>query len=97
MPSKRDERSLTRAQARELMDLFRAHAEGGAWNLAPLTDRLLNTPATLVRGLPRTVAFRAGDAIHIATALEMGEGEIWTSDRHLLAAAAHFGIAGRSV
>jgi predicted nucleic acid-binding protein len=39
---------------------------------------------------------RAGDAIHIATALEVGEPEIWTNDRHLLAAAAHFGIVGRS-
>ncbi len=39
---------------------------------------------------------RAGDAIHTATALETGETEIWTNDRHLLAAVAHFGLAGRS-
>jgi predicted nucleic acid-binding protein len=38
----------------------------------------------------------AGDAIHTATALETGETEIWTNDRHLLAAVAHFGLAGRS-
>jgi predicted nucleic acid-binding protein len=41
-------------------------------------------------------AVRAGDAIHTATALETGETEIWTNDRHLLAAVAHFGLAGRS-
>jgi len=29
---------------------------------------------------------RAGDAIHIATALETGETGIWTNDRDLLAA-----------
>jgi hypothetical protein len=40
---------------------------------------------------------RAGGAIHLATALEMGEREIWTSDRHLLPAAIHFGIAGQTV
>jgi hypothetical protein len=35
-------------------------------------------------------------AIHTATALDAGEPEIWTSDRHLLAAAAHFGIAAEA-
>ncbi|MBZ5727663.1 MAG: hypothetical protein LAP87_22025 [Acidobacteriia bacterium] len=37
-----------------------------------------------------------GDAAHLATAQEMGEREIWTSDRHLLAAASHFGLEGRT-
>ncbi|HEY6732966.1 MAG TPA: hypothetical protein VI256_04100, partial [Roseiarcus sp.] len=45
---------------------------------------------------PADVPLRAGDAIHTATALESGETEIWTNDRHLLAAVAHFGLAGRS-
>jgi hypothetical protein len=38
---------------------------------------------------------RAGETIHTTTALETGETEIWTNDRHLLAAVAHFGV-GRS-
>jgi hypothetical protein len=29
--------------------------------------------------------------------MELGEGEIWTSDRRMLAAAPHFGLVGRSV
>ena len=91
------EQSLTIAQSRELIDLFRSHAESGVWNLIPVTESLLRKAAMLMRGLPRDVAVRAGDAIHVATALEAGEPEIWTNDRHLLAAAAHFGIAGRSV
>jgi predicted nucleic acid-binding protein len=45
---------------------------------------------------PADVPLRAGDAIHTATALKTGETEIWTNDRHLLAAVAHFGLAGRS-
>lgn len=45
---------------------------------------------------PPYVPLRAGDASHTATALETGEAEIWTNDRHLLAAVAHFGLAGRS-
>jgi predicted nucleic acid-binding protein len=90
------EGSLTLAQGRELIDLFRRHVESGVWNLTPVSEPLLRKTATLIRGLPADVPLRAGDAIHIATALEVGEPEIWTNDRHLLAAAAHFGIVGRS-
>jgi predicted nucleic acid-binding protein len=91
------EGSLTSAQGRELIDLFRAHVESDLWNLVPVTEGLLRTTATLIRGLPVTTPLRAGDAIHLTTALNVGEPEIWTNDRHLLAAATYVGIAGRSV
>ena len=45
---------------------------------------------------PPDVPLRTGDAIHTENALETGEMEIWTNDRHLLAAVAHFGLAGCS-
>ena len=45
---------------------------------------------------PAAVPLRAGDDIPTATALDTGETEIWTNDRHLLAAVTHFGLAGRS-
>jgi predicted nucleic acid-binding protein len=51
----------------------------------------------LIQGFPPGVPLRAGDAIHLASALDVGEPEIWTNDRHLLKAATHFGLAGRSV
>ncbi len=91
------EGSLSPTQGRELMDLFRGHVEDELWTLVPITDALLRRTATLIRGLPQDVPLRAGDALHLATALEVGEPEIWTNDRHLLAAASHFGIIGRSV
>jgi hypothetical protein len=62
----------------------------------PVTESLLRKTAMLMRSPPPDVPLRAGDAIHTATALETGETEIWTNDRHLLAAVAHFGLAGRS-
>jgi predicted nucleic acid-binding protein len=91
------EGSLTLAQGRELSDVFREHVESDVWNLIPVSGSLLRRTATLIRGVPADISLRAGDAIHVASALEMGETELWTNDRHLLAAAAHFGITPRSV
>ena len=54
----------------------------------PVTESLLRKTAMLIRSPPPDVPLRAGDAIHTATALETGETEIWTNDRHLLAAVA---------
>ena len=88
---------LTGPQGTELIDLFRIHVEADLWNFLPVTDAILRMTATLVRELPVSVPLRAGDAIHVATALEACERDIWTNDRHLLAAAAHFGLVGRSV
>jgi predicted nucleic acid-binding protein len=91
------EGSLTVAQGRELMEVFRGHVESDIWNLVPVSDTLLRKSMSLIRGLPSGVPLRAGDAIHLATALDVGEPEIWTNDRHLLTAATHFGLVGRSV
>jgi hypothetical protein len=60
------------AQARERMDLLRGHAEDGLWNLVPVTEALLRAAATLIRGVPKGVPLRAGDAIHLAAVLDAG-------------------------
>lgn len=46
---------------------------------------------------PRETFLRTADAVHLATARELGEREVWTNDRHMLAAAPYFGLTGRSV
>ncbi len=60
----------------------------------PVTESLLRKTAMLMRLPPGDVPLGAGDAIHTVTALETGDTEIWTNDHHLLAAVAHFGLAG---
>jgi len=39
---------------------------------------------------------RTADAVHLATAQQIGESDVWTNDRHMLAAAPYFGLRGRS-
>jgi predicted nucleic acid-binding protein len=91
------EGTLNPAQATRLRSLFLEDIETEVWNLIPLTDRLLHRVEFMTRRLPSSCYLRAGDAVHIVSAAEAGFNEIWTNDRHQLAAAAHFGIEGRMV
>ncbi len=79
------------------MNVFSGHVESDLWSLIPVSDVLLRRTVALIRGLPQSVPLRAGGAVHLTTALDAGEPEIWTNDRHLLAAAAHASIVGRSL
>jgi len=87
--------SLSRAGA--LTKVFLEDIDSGFWTLIPITDRLLRRVATQASGIPRNVYIRAADAVHLTTAQNEGETEIWTNDRHLLNAAPYFGLAGRTV
>ena len=87
---------ITDTHYRDLIDSFRDHTQEGLWTFVPMTDRLLIKVVTAMRGLPATIYLRAGDAVHLTTASDLGEREIWSNDRHLLAAASHFGLIGRS-
>jgi predicted nucleic acid-binding protein len=87
----------TRSQARDLSARLSAHIEAGLWTLIPLTEALLRTTSKMMISAPNDVVIRTADAIHLATAAQAGEHEIWTNDRHMLSASAHFGLTGRSV
>ena len=91
------EGALREHAATKLRDAFLEDVLDEVWLLLPVTEHLLREVEVLTRTLPSEVFLRAGDAIHIVSAVEAGFHEIWTNDRHLLAAAAHFGLKGRSV
>lgn len=91
------EKSLSAIAAQRLLDAFMADAREGRFSLIPITAGILDEVVSIVRRLPPESFLRAGDAIHLASARSAGVAEIWSNDRHLLSAAHHFGLKGRSV
>ena len=83
--------------AGELASRFSQHIEDGLWNLVPVTGALLRRTSALMVSGPRDLFIRTADAVHLTTAREIGERAVWTNDRHMLAAAAYFGLTGQSV
>ena len=63
----------------------------------PVNEALLRRTSALIVSAPRDIFLRTADAVHLTPAQEAGERDVWTSDRHMLAAATYFGLAGRSV
>jgi hypothetical protein len=62
----------------------------------PVRQALLQRTSALMVAAPGNLVLRTADA-DLTTAQEIGEREVWTNDRHMLAAAAYFGVRGRSV
>ena len=91
------EGASTRRAARELALRFSQHIEDGLWNLVPVNEALLRRTSALMVSAPRDLFIRTADAVHLTTAQELGERDVWTNDRHMLAAAAYFGLVGQSV
>ncbi len=87
--SKKDVRSVAAA--------FQAHVSIKFWVLAPVREGLLREMGALLVAAPPDLYLRAADAVHLTTAKEMGDAEVWTNDRHMLKACGYFGLAGRSI
>jgi hypothetical protein len=88
---------LSPHDARDLAACFSRHVGDGLWNLIPVTEALLRRTSALMVSAPPDLFIRTADAAHLTTAQEIGERAVWTNDRHMLAAAAYFGLTGRSV
>jgi predicted nucleic acid-binding protein len=87
----------TPAEAVIRRDLFLDDVNNGVITAVPVTERLLRRVEATTRALPPSCHLRTFDALHLVTAADSGFVEIWTNDRHMVAAAPHFGLAARSV
>jgi predicted nucleic acid-binding protein len=87
---------LSREECLNASSLFAQHLDEGFWETVPVSSKLLLRTGTMLISEPN-IFLRAGDAIHLLTAQDLGEREIWTGDRQMLAAAPYFGLIGRSV
>ena len=91
------EGAFSPVDAHALCACFSRHVEQGLWTLVPVNDALLRRASARILAAPRDLFLRTAEAVHLMTAQEIGAPEVWTNDRHMLAAAPHFGLSGRSV
>ncbi len=82
------------AQLATLLAQLASDTEAGLVRWLPAGDAILARAEAVYRTAPATVFLRAADALHLACAAEHGFSEIFSNDRHLLAAAPLFGLRG---
>lgn len=82
---------------RHLLDQLLADDADGLWTWLELTPEVLLRAADAFKTMPDDVYLRSADAVHLACAAAAGLKAIYSSDRHLLAAADHFGLAGHNI
>jgi predicted nucleic acid-binding protein len=91
------EGTATPAQLQALFAQLHADTAAGALRWLPLAEVHLARVESVFLTAPATTYLRAADALHLASAAEQGFKEIYSHDRHLLAAAPLFGLHGVSV
>jgi predicted nucleic acid-binding protein len=91
------ERKIDAAGLQVVFAQLDADEESGLWKWLPLTPAVLGSAMNRYRTLAPANFLRAADSIHLTCARANGFAEIFTNDRHLLAACGAFGIAGRNI
>ena len=91
------EKRLNSRQYGVVMRQFASDLDQGVWTWLPLTSPVLALAQKRYDDLSTKVFLRAADAMHLSCAAENGFDEIYTNDRHMLAACAAFGLDGRNL
>jgi predicted nucleic acid-binding protein len=84
------EGAFREAAYREVVAQFDDDCARGLWTWIPVNSVVLTATVGLIRDAPKSMFLRAADAIHLACARASGFTEVYTSDRHMTAAAPHF-------
>jgi uncharacterized protein len=88
---------ITGKIAQAVWQQFRSDEHAGLWHWLALTERGVRRACDVFQRLDPKLFLRSGDALHLACAHENGFVEIYSGDRILLRAAAHFGLKGINV
>ncbi len=91
------EKAINHRELRTLLEQFGIDCERGAFHWLPLSQAVVDELHKAYATLPNSVHLRAGDAMHLACAVENGFREIHSNDHRLIAAAPHFGLRGQDV
>jgi predicted nucleic acid-binding protein len=91
------ERHVTRREMAAILKEFEGDEKNGVWQWFGVTSELLEKARKAVLDIPSTVFVRSGDALHLACAEEHGFDEVYTNDRHMLAAARYFHVTGVNI
>jgi predicted nucleic acid-binding protein len=73
---------------------FSTDCAADALQFLPITPALVTQVEKVYLRASKSVFLRAADALHLACAAENGFAEIYSNDKHLLAAAPLFGLRG---
>ena len=76
---------------------FQSDIKSDVIKFLPLTESIMFRLVDTLRAAPPTTTLRAADALHLACAAEHGFAEVYSNDRHFLAAAPLFGLRGVNV
>jgi len=91
------EGAIDRSGLEARMDQLNSDSLGGYLRWLPAEEGLVQAAAESVRTLRPNVWLRAADALHLTSARENGFKTLFSNDRHLLAAAKHFGVRATAI
>lgn len=94
---KRRENADTEKNLRELHQQFFDEVGAGHVRLLPLTGQVFERIESVMEQAPKVTFLRAADALHLGCAAFHGFKEVYSNDRHFLAAAPLFGLRGINV
>lgn len=88
---------MSKGQFESLVGQFEIDCEQSGYTWYSTTPETAEKLLEDYRKLPSTVFLRGADALHLACARENRHKEIYSNDRHLLAAASRFGLKACNV